>query len=588
MKIKKLLFITIQNKAIGRKFIIKLNKVLMKEISEKIKNLKILEGNEQDLKNMVLHAPIGICILDAPSLIAEIVNESFIEVAGKPYEAIIGKYYWDAFSEARPYYESALHQVVDEGITYHANEVKLMLIRHGREEIVYVSFVYAPLKDEEGKVKKVAIWVLDNTPQVVARQRIEESENKYRDLSNSLEIQVQERTRELKELNESLVKSEQRYHQMVEEVQDYAILYINRDGVVENWNKGAEKIKGYLSSEIIGQNFSVFYTEEDRKNNLPKQLLDRATQNGRAVQEGWRVRKDGTLFWASVVITAVHNKLNEVIGFSKVTHDLTQKKKASDNLKASAMELEQKNTDLAKMNKELQSFAYISSHDLQEPLRKIQTFSTMIMDKEYQNLSDDGKDRFQRMQNAAKRMRALIEDLLTYSRASSNEKKFRNTDLNKILEEVKEDLKEELEQKHAQIETTTLCRVNIIPFQFRQMIYNLISNSLKFSNSSRSPYIKIRSEIASGAKLNNEKLLGDTVYCHITISDNGIGFEQQYNEKIFEVFQRLHTQEKYKGTGVGLAIVKKIVENHQGTITAKGEVDKGASFDIYFPVTEIK
>ena len=560
----------------------------MKEISEKIKNLKILEGNEQDLKNMVLHAPIGICILDAPSLIAEIVNESFIEVAGKPYEAIAGKYYWDAFSEARPYYESALHQVVDEGITYHANEVKLMLIRHGREEIVYVSFVYAPLKDEEGKVKKVAIWVLDNTPQVVARQRIEESENKYRDLSNSLEIQVQERTRELKELNESLVKSEQRYHQMVEEVQDYAILYINRDGVVENWNKGAEKIKGYLSSEIIGQNFSVFYTEEDRKNNLPKQLLDRATQNGRAVQEGWRVRKDGTLFWASVVITAVHNKLNEVIGFSKVTHDLTQKKKASDNLKASAMELEQKNTDLAKMNKELQSFAYISSHDLQEPLRKIQTFSTMIMDKEYQNLSDDGKDRFQRMQNAAKRMRALIEDLLTYSRASSNEKKFRNTDLNKILEEVKEDLKEELEQKHAQIETTTLCRVNIIPFQFRQMIYNLISNSLKFSNSSRSPYIKIRSEIASGAKLNNEKLLGDTVYCHITISDNGIGFEQQYNEKIFEVFQRLHTQEKYKGTGVGLAIVKKIVENHQGTITAKGEVDKGASFDIYFPVTEIK
>jgi len=442
MKIKKLLFITIQNKAIGRKFIIKLNKVLMKEISEKIKNLKILEGNEQDLKNMVLHAPIGICILDAPSLIAEIVNESFIEVAGKPYEAIAGKYYWDAFSEARPYYESALHQVVDEGITYHANEVKLMLIRHGREEIVYVSFVYAPLKDEEGKVKKVAIWVLDNTPQVVARQRIEESENKYRDLSNSLEIQVQERTRELKELNESLVKSEQRYHQMVEEVQDYAILYINRDGVVENWNKGAEKIKGYLSSEIIGQNFSVFYTEEDRKNNLPKQLLDRATQNGRAVQEGWRVRKDGTLFWASVVITAVHNKLNEVIGFSKVTHDHTQKKKASDNLKASAMELEQKNTDLAKMNKELQSFAYISSHDLQEPLRKIQTFSTMIMDKEYQNLSDDGKDRFQRMQNAAKRMRALIEDLLTYSRASSNEKKFRNTDLNKILEEVKEDLKE--------------------------------------------------------------------------------------------------------------------------------------------------
>ena len=125
---------------------------------------------------------------------------------------------------------------------------------------------------------------------------------------DELERQVQERTAELVELNESLKKSEQRYHLMVEEVQDYAILYLNPDGIVENWNTGAEKIKGYKAEEIIGKNFSNFYTEEDRKSGLPNRLLGLAARTGKAVQEGWRVRKDNTLFWASVVITAVHNE----------------------------------------------------------------------------------------------------------------------------------------------------------------------------------------------------------------------------------------------------------------------------------------
>jgi PAS domain S-box-containing protein len=401
--------------------------------------------------------------------------------------------------------------------------------------------------------------------------------------ASELEKQVQQRTSELTQANESLKKSEERYHLMVEEVQDYAILYLNRKGIVENWNTGAEKIKGYRADEIIGKSFSVFYTREDRNNNLPQKLLELAVKTGRARQEGWRVRKDGSLFWASVVITAVHNEKNDVIGFSKVTHDLTEKKNADDRLKKNASDLEQKNEDLRKMNKELESFAYISSHDLQEPLRKIQTFATLLSKKEAGNLTEDGKDYFKRMQRAAERMQILIDDLLAYSRTNTSERKFENTHLNKIVDEVKADLKEELQQKHATIETHEMCEVSIIPFQFRQLLHNLISNSLKFSIPGKPPHIKIESKIENGINFRNARLSDKTKYCHISISDNGIGFEQHYSEKIFELFQRLHGKAEYNGTGIGLAIVKKIVENHGGIISAKGQLNKGATFDIYFP-----
>ena len=189
--------------------------------------------------------------------------------------------------------------------------------------------------------------------------------------TDKLEKQVKERTKELILINESLEKSEERYHLMVDEIQDYAILYIDKNGIVENWNVGAQKIKGYKAEEIIGQNFAIFYTKSDQNDNLPQKLLSISKEKGTARQEGWRIRKNGTLFWANVLITAIRNKNKELIGFSKVTHDLTEKKKADDKLRMNGLELQEKNKELEKMNKELQSFAYISSHDLQEPLRKI-------------------------------------------------------------------------------------------------------------------------------------------------------------------------------------------------------------------------
>lgn len=181
-------------------------------------------------------------------------------------------------------------------------------------------------------------------------------------------------------------------------------------------------------------------------------------------------------------------------------------------------------------------------------------------------------------------MQTLINDLLSYSRTNIQERKFEKTDFSKIIDEVKEDLKEELEQKNAVIECNEIGKVNIIPFQFRQLLYNLISNSLKFSRPDIPIVIKIDNEIIKGSDFEEKGLSKKNKYWHLTISDNGIGFESQYSKKIFDVFQRLHGRDHYSGTGIGLAIVKKIVENHNGIISAKGELNKGAAFDIYIPL----
>ena len=251
---------------------------------------------------------------------------------------------------------------------------------------------------------------------------------------------------------------------------------------------------------------------------------------------------------------------------------------------------EKRAAELIIANKELEAFTYVSSHDLQEPLRKIQIFASILLEDENLNLSDNGKYNFQRIQSAARRMQQLIEDLLAFSRINTTERKFEKTDLNIIIEEVKIDLKDTIQEKHATIEATEICPGNIIAFQFSQLMYNLISNALKFSNPDIPPHIVITSRIVKGSKFHNKMpalpagmLSPEKNYCHITVKDNGIGFEPHFSKRIFEVFQKLHSKEEYTGTGIGLAIVKKIVENHNGIIIATSELNKGARFDIYIP-----
>jgi PAS domain S-box-containing protein len=378
---------------------------------------------------------------------------------------------------------------------------------------------------------------------------------------------------------EELRKSEDRYHKMIEEVEDYAILLMDRSGIIQNWNRGAEKIKGYKEQEIVGKNFRVFYLPEDQQKGLPDKLIEEATKNGKALHEGWRVRKDGSVFWGSIVITALHDDENNLVGFSKVTRDLTERKIAEDRIRLYTDELEFQ-------NKELEQFAYAAAHDMKEPLRKIRFYTNLVFENSGNLLPDKEKGYMLRTISAASRMQTLIDDLLTYSKTSAQHQEFKKVDLGKVIAELQVSHYDTIKEIHAEIETGTLPVIDGIPFQIMQLFDNLLGNALKYHHPQRKLHVRIFSEKITEKEPGFEPPHGEKEFYKITIADNGIGFDLKYAEKVFDLFQRLHDKLTYTGTGIGLALCRKIVQNHRGAIMANGEEGIGASFMVYFPVSK--
>ncbi len=419
------------------------------------------------------------------------------------------------------------------------------------------SIVITALHDENNKVIGFTKVTRDLTDLKIAE---EEQEKTYQ---------------ELREKSEALQRSEERYHKMISEVEDYAIILLDKNGNILNWNKGAENIKGYKVDEILGKNFRVFYTNEDRDAKLPESLLKQASDKGKASHEGWRIKKDGTRFWGSIVITALHSEDGDLMGFSKVTRDLTERKIAEDKQKQNAEQLEAQ-------NKELEQFAYVASHDLQEPLRKIRTFNAMIIELEGEKLTEKAKDYFQRSISAADRMNQLIEDLLTYSRATRDAHNAEPVDLNEVAIKIGNSYKDS--EKKITINVDHLPTLVGMRFQFEQLFDNMVNNGVKYQREGNEPSIRIRYRTVLGDEIHGKGLGPSSKFHEICFIDNGIGFDQSYAEKIFEMFQRLHGRSEYSGSGIGLAIVKKIVQNYNGFITAESEPGKGSTFHVYFPM----
>lgn len=416
--------------------------------------------------------------------------------------------------------------------------------------LVHITLIY----DEKGIVQGASVMLIDVTEKRKAEPH-----------SYNAIIENVEQKRKL------IRSTEDRYQKMIDEVEDYAILMLDRDGYVLNWNRGAKKIKGYSANEIIGEHFSIFYLAEDRQKQLPETLLKYAQTNGRATNEGWRLRKDGTKFWASIVITMLHDDYDNQIGFCKVTRDLTERKFAEDRLRHNARDIEFR-------NKQLEEYAYIASHDLQEPLRKIQVFSEMLME----NIDDKAAviRYMDKINSSAGRMTTLIKDVLKYSQLSSTEELFDVADLNAILENVLVDFDLLIEQKNVKLTIGKLPVLKGIPIQIHQLFSNLLSNAIKFGGSS--PEISITAEpIAIDDRVDSAFFKNGVPYIKILFSDKGQGFEQEYADMIFKMFKRL---DNTPGTGIGLALCKKIAENHNGAISAKSEPGVGTTFSIFLPL----
>lgn len=529
----------------------------VRDITEEKQYQQKIEESEKRFRNLVMQSPVPKAILKGSDLIIEIANVALLKNIWKRKESDVqGKKIFDVFPELKQQkYARLLNEVSKTGKVHSESESLLFIEGENGKQKFYIDFEYAPLNEADDTISGIKMTLIDVTEKVEARKKIEESEKRFRSLTESIPQLIWETD----EKGNALFASGK---------------WLEFTGIHP---KGEEEWRSMIHPNDFEENAKTW---------------SHSLATGEPYRCDVRLKnKNGGYRWHTAIGEPVLDKENKIIKWVGAFTDIQTEKAFTHELEKQVAErtkeLEKNNIDLEKMNKELQSFAYISSHDLQEPLRKIQTFATQIIERESQNLSEIGKDKFQRMQNAAQRMQTLINDLLSYSRTSTLERVFEKTDLSEIINEVKEDLKEELEQKNATVEIIEGCELGVIPFQFRQLIYNLVSNSIKFSKPEIAPVIKIKCKIDKGENFNNELLKSNKQYCHINISDNGIGFDQQYNAKIFEVFQRLHGRELYNGTGIGLAIVKKIVENHKGFISAKGELNVGASFDIYIPYSEI-
>lgn len=366
-----------------------------------------------------------------------------------------------------------------------------------------------------------------------------------------------------KAVERQLREADERYRLLITSVQEYAIIMLDATGLVVSWNAGAERIKGYKAEEIIGQHFSSFYPAEDQ--DKPARELEIATKTGRFEEEGWRVRKDGSRFWANVTVSAVRDEQGILRGFAKVTRDVTERKRNEDEIRKLNENLQSHAVRLEASNKELEAFSYSVSHDLRSPLRSIDGFSLALMEDHATNLEPEALDYLQRVRAATKRMAQLIDDLLALSRVSRSEMSKTRVDLSDVARAVAADLQRAQPDRRTQFEIADGLHVEGDPRLLRIVLDNLLGNAWKFTAKREGARIEFGAVGENGTR-------------RFFIHDNGAGFDMAYAHKLFGAFQRLHANEEFAGTGIGLATVQRIINRHGGRISAEGVVGEGATF----------
>jgi PAS domain S-box-containing protein len=346
------------------------------------------------------------------------------------------------------------------------------------------------------------------------------------------------------------------------------------------WSDEMFNIHGYLPHSIVINISSYFnLVHPDDVNQLKKTFVN-ARRTKSSFEANYRlIRPNGEIRYVATTAKYKEDEIGQGYLYLGNTQDVTQ-------LKETQRKLEEKINELNASNNDLEQFAYVASHDLQEPLRKIRAFGDRLTTRFAGQIAEEGQDYIGRMQNAAERMQTLIDDLLAFSKVTRQTKEFLPVDLNQLINKVLHDLDYTVESSGAKINVTVNEQVDGIASQLAQVFQNIISNSLKFTKPNIQPLIQISSETVMGSSIALKGISPNQLYCVVNITDNGIGFDESYAGKIFDLFQRLHSRTEYKGTGIGLAICKKIVENHAGFIFARSKEGEGASFFIVLPLKQ--
>ena len=534
----------------------------------------MLNDKLDDFRAMAELVPVAMALFSGPQFVITQANERVLEYWGRTHEQVINKPLFEALPEASGQgFEELLWNVYTTGERFVAKELTVNLERNGRLERTYIDFVYEPYR-EEGTITGVTVVCVEITDQVVARQQIEESERRFRSL--------------------------------IEKAPIATCLFVGRDLRIEIANEAMIAIwgKGPL---VIGQPLALALPELDGQHFLT--TLDGLFTTGTTFEaKGGRADLviDGQLntYYFDYSFNPLRDAAGKVYAIMEMAVDVTAQvlsrrylEESEERYRTLASELEQQVQErtqqlqtsiqeLERSNENLQKFAYVASHDLQEPLRKIQQFGDILKSQYREEGLGNGIDYLERMQLAAARMSLLIRDLLNYSRISTHRDRSVSVSLQAVVSSALTDLELVMAETGAQVNVEPLPTISGDPSQLGQLFQNLLGNALKFRQPDKTPQIDIRSVLVGADELppSVKPTRGAPAYYRIEIADNGIGFDDHQVDRIFEVFQRLHGKNKFAGTGIGLAICAKVATNHGGAITASSRPGQGATFSVYLPM----
>jgi PAS domain S-box-containing protein len=653
------------------------------DITEQKKAQEALRESESNLRNMIVNAPVAMCLLSGPSFVVELANDRIFEIWGKSPEEMLHKPVFESLPEAGKLgLEHEMQRVFTTGEPFIANELAVPLPRNGVLETTYLNFIYEAYRSGDGTITGIIAVANEVTDQVLARKKVEKSNQEFQFVTDFMPQMIWltrpdgyhyyynkqwydytgltygetegegwnnvfhpgDQLRALKVWRQSLDTGEpyqieyrcRRYDGEYRWFLGRALPLRDESGAILKWFGTCTDIDDQKrASEIMEQKVEERTRELEAQKSLMTNILTNSS-NGISVTEMVRdesgrvidartilandaavkftglpkdiylsvkaTELDPNIFSSPYGLTCMKTLQTGEPSLSQYYLDIAQKwleltisKMDDDHLihiftditpiKVAQLQLEKTVEELRRSNQNLEEFAYAASHDLKEPVRKVHFFSEKIRSTLHDRMTEGEKQSFERMELAAKRMGSLIDDLLSYSQISIRPRTFEAVNMNQLIDLVLQDLDLEIEDKGATITVDNLFTIQGHHRQLQQAFQNLISNSLKYRKTGIAPQIKIRcSRIRgneTGLRLSGEE--SQKIFYSITVQDNGIGFEQQDAERIFNVFTRLHGNAEFRGTGIGLSIVRKVVENHNGHIWAESTPGEGATFNVLLP-----